>query len=151
MAEQDLRDAGVDAVLIVDSAAALTMKEQSVDLVIVGADRIARNGDTANKIGTYALAILAAHHGVPFYVAAPRSTFDLSAPSGAAIPIEERAAGEVASFANTRVAPDDAAAYNPAFDITPGHLITAFVTEYGVIRPPYAESIPDLELRPKLF
>jgi methylthioribose-1-phosphate isomerase len=146
----ELRDAGVDAVLIVDSAAALTMKEQSVDLVIVGADRIARNGDTANKIGTYALAILAAHHGLPFYVAAPRSTFDLSAPSGAAIPIEERAAGEVASFANTRVAPDDAAAYNPAFDITPGHLITAFVTEYGVIRPPYAESIPDLELRPKL-
>ena len=146
----ELRNAGVDAVLIVDSAAALTMKEQGIDLVIVGADRIARNGDTANKIGTYALAIIAAHHGVPFYVAAPRSTFDLSAPSGAAIPIEERAAGEVATFANARVAPDDAAAYNPAFDITPGHLITAFVTECGVIRPPYVESIPDLELRPKL-
>ncbi|MGC2405990.1 MAG: S-methyl-5-thioribose-1-phosphate isomerase [Candidatus Cybelea sp.] len=146
----ELRNAGVDAVLIVDSAAALTMKEQGIDLVIVGADRIARNGDTANKIGTYALAIIAAHHGVPFYVAAPRSTFDLSAPSGAAIPIEERAAGEVATFANARVAPDDAAAYNPAFDITPGHLITAFVTECGVIRPPYAESIPDLELRPRL-
>jgi methylthioribose-1-phosphate isomerase len=87
---------------------------------------------------------------VPFYVAAPRSTFDFSAASGAAIPIEERAAAEVGSFAGTPVAPDDAAAYNPAFDITPGHLVTAFITESGVIRPPYAESIPDLEFRPKI-
>ena len=91
----ELRQAGVEAVLIVDSAAAITMQERGIDLVIVGADRIAANGDTANKIGTYALAVLAAHHGIPFYVAAPRSTFDFSLRSGAAIPIEERSAEEV--------------------------------------------------------
>lgn len=142
----ELREAGVDAVLIVDAAAAVTMQRQHVDLVIVGADRIARNGDTANKIGTYALAILAAHHGIPFYVAAPRSTFDLTIQNGAAIPIEERAPGEVASFGSARIAPDDAAAYNPAFDVTPAHLIAAFVTECGVLRPPYGESIPQLEI-----
>lgn len=146
----ELRDAGVETVLIVDSAAAITMKERGVDLVIVGADRIARNGDTANKIGTYGLAILAAHHGVPFYVAAPRSTFDLAIAGGDAIPIEEREGEEVASFRGVRVAPEGAAAYNPAFDVTPGHLVTAFVTEYGVLRPPYAESIGDLEYRPSL-
>ncbi|HVN68808.1 MAG TPA: S-methyl-5-thioribose-1-phosphate isomerase [Candidatus Binatia bacterium] len=147
----ELRDAGVDVVLIVDSAAAIAMKEQRIDLVIVGADRIARNGDTANKIGTYGLAILAAHHGIPFYVAAPRTTFDLSIAGGAEIPIEERASDEVASFAGTRVAPDGAAVYNPAFDVTPGHLVTAFVTEYGIVRPPYAESVPDLEFRPRVL
>jgi methylthioribose-1-phosphate isomerase len=146
----ELRDAGVEAELIVDSAAAVTMKERGIDLVIVGADRIARNGDTANKIGTYGLAILAAHHGVPFYVAAPRSTFDLSIASGDAIPIEERGEAEVAAFRDVRVAPEGANAYNPAFDVTPAHLVTAFVTEYGVVRPPYAESIPDLEYRPGL-
>jgi len=144
----ELSMAGVEAVLMVDSAAAIAMKEQRIDLAIVGADRIARNGDTANKIGTYGLAILAAHHGIPFYVAAPRSTFDLRAESGAAIPIEERAADEVVSFAGARSAPDGAAAYNPAFDVTPGHLITAFITEYGILRPPYLESIPSLEFRP---
>ncbi len=144
----ELRNAGVDAVLIVDSAAAVTIKEQRIDLAIVGADRIARNGDVANKIGTYALAILAAHHGIPFYVAAPRSTFDRSIPSGAAIPIEERGADEVTSFAGARAAPDGAVVYNPAFDVTPGHLVTAFVTEYGVLRPPYLESLSSLEFRP---
>jgi methylthioribose-1-phosphate isomerase len=142
----ELREAGVDAVLIVDAAAAVTMQQQHVDLVIVGADRIARNGDTANKIGTYALAILAAHHGIPFYVAAPRSTFDLTIACGTAIPIEERAAVEVASFGSSRVAPDGAAVYNPAFDVTPAHLIAAFVTECGILRPPYGESIPQLEV-----
>jgi methylthioribose-1-phosphate isomerase len=147
----ELRDAGVDVTLIVDGAAAITMKEKSVDLVIVGADRVARNGDAANKIGTYGLAVLAAHHNIPFYVAAPRSTFDLSIASGADIPIEERASEEVASFAGTRVAPRDARAYNPAFDVTPGHLVTAFVTEYGIIAPPYVESIPSLEFRAKLI
>ncbi len=146
----ELRDAGVEAVLIVDSAAAITMKEQRIDLVIVGADRIARNGDTANKIGTYGLAILAAHHGIPFYVAAPRSTIDLSIAGGAAIPIEERAADEVSVFREVRVAPEGADAYNPAFDVTPGHLVTAFVTECGIVRPPYVESIPDLEFRPNV-
>ncbi len=144
----ELRNAGVDAVLIVDSAAAMAIKEQRIDLAIVGADRIALNGDVANKVGTYALAILAAHHGIPFYVAAPRSTFDASTPSGAAIPIEERGAEEVTSFAGARAAPDGAVAYNPAFDVTPGHLVTAFVTEYGILRPPYAESISSLEFRP---
>ncbi len=144
----ELQGAGVDAVLIVDSAAAVAIKEQRIDLAIVGADRIARNGDVANKVGTYALAILAAHHGIPFYVAAPRSTFDLTIPNGTAISIEERAADEVTSFAGARAAPDGAVVYNPAFDVTPGHLVTAFVTEYGILRPPYLESIPSLEFRP---
>jgi len=144
----ELQNAGVDAVLMADSAAAIAMARQGIDLVIVGADRIVRNGDTANKIGTYGLAILAAHHGIPFYVAAPRSTFDFSIPSGDQIPIEERAAEEITGFGGVRVAPEGAAVYNPAFDVTPGHLITALVTECGVVRPPYGESIPNLELRP---
>jgi len=147
----ELAQAGVEATLIVDSAAALVMARKNVDLVIVGADRIAMNGDTANKVGTYSLAIAAAHHGIPFYVAAPRSTFDFSLRSGADIPIEERPADEVTSYGGARIAPEGARAYNPAFDVTPGHLITAFVTEYGIIRPPYAESLPDLELRPNLI
>ncbi len=146
----ELRQAGVDTTLIVDAAAAITMKERGIDLVIVGADRIASNGDTANKIGTSALAILAAYHGIPFYVAAPRSTFDFSIRSGEQIPIEERAAGEVTAFREARVAPEETKVYNPAFDVTPGHLIAAFVTECGNIRPPYVESVPDLELRPSV-
>lgn len=145
----ELAQAGVDATLQVDGAAAIAMQRKAIDLVIVGADRIARNGDTANKIGTYGLAVLAAHHGIPFYVAAPRSTFDFSLESGTQIPIEERNAEEVTSFGGTRVAPEGAKVYNPAFDVTPGHLVTAFVTEYGVIRPPYAETIAALELRPR--
>lgn len=147
----ELSEAGVDTTLIVDGAAAMTMKEHGVDLVIVGADRIARNGDVANKIGTYGLAVLAAHHGIPFYVAAPRSTFDLTIESGAQIPIEQRSADEVAGFAGARAAPENAVVYNPAFDVTPGHLVTALVTEYGILRPPYLESIPDLDLRPRFI
>lgn len=146
----ELQRAGVEAVLLVDSAAAIAMRRQHIDLVIVGADRIAGNGDTANKIGTYALAVLAAHHGIPFYVAAPRSTFDFAIRDGDAIPIEERAEEEVTGFAGKRVAPEGARVYNPAFDVTPGHLITAFVTECGIVRPPYVESIPDLQLRPNV-
>jgi methylthioribose-1-phosphate isomerase len=146
----ELKRAGVDATLLVDSAAAIAMQRKQIDLVIVGADRVARNGDTANKIGTYALAILAAHHRIPMYVAAPRSTFDFSLRSGEEIPIEERAMDEVASFAGVRIAEEGAHAYNPAFDVTPGHLITAFITEYGVLRPPYAESIGSLADRPNL-
>jgi methylthioribose-1-phosphate isomerase len=146
----ELERAGVEATLIVDGAAAITMQRKNVDLVIVGADRIARNGDTANKVGTYSLAIAAAHHGIPFYVAAPRSTFDFTLASGVSIPIEERAADEVTCIAGARIAQEGARAYNPAFDVTPGHLITAFITEYGVLDPPFAESIPDLELRPNL-
>jgi methylthioribose-1-phosphate isomerase len=141
---------GVDAQLIVDSAAAISMRRHRIDLVIAGADRIARNGDAANKIGTYSLAVLAAHHGIPFYIAAPRSTFDFAIASGDAIPIEERPEEEVLGFAGARVAPHGARAYNPAFDVTPGHLITSFVTEYGIVKPPYAETIPDLELRPNV-
>jgi len=144
----ELTQAGVDAVLQPDSAAAIAMARKGIDFVIVGADRIVRNGDTANKIGTYGLAILAAHHGIPFYVAAPRSTFDPSIETGEAIPIEERSPDEVTGFGGVRVAPEGAAVYNPAFDVTPGRLITAFVTEYGILRPPYGESIPALELRP---
>lgn len=146
----ELQQAGVEATLLVDAAAAIAMQRKQIELVIVGADRIARNGDTANKIGTYGLAIAAAHHRIPFYVAAPRSTFDPALRSGDDIPIEERPAEEVASFGGVRVAQANAKAYNPAFDVTPGHLITAFITEYGVLRPPYAESVGDLELRPKL-
>lgn len=146
----ELEQAGVDATLIVDGAAAITMQRCGVDLVIVGADRICRNGDTANKVGTYGLAITAAHHGIPFYVAAPRSTFDFTLQSGAEIPIEERPADEVAAINGSRIAPEGARAYNPAFDVTPGHLVTAFITEYGIIRPPYAEEIPNLEYRPNL-
>jgi methylthioribose-1-phosphate isomerase len=140
----ELRSAGVPATLIVDSAAAIVLQRKNVHAVVVGADRIARNGDTANKIGTYGLAIAAAHHGVPFYVAAPRSTFDFSLASGEEIPIEERSPDEV------RVTPEDAV-YNPAFDVTPGHLIAAFVTEYGLIKPPYDESLVDLASRPSFL
>lgn len=144
----ELMHAGVDATLQVDAAAAIAMQRKGIDLVIVGADRIACNGDTANKIGTYGLAVLAAHHGIPFYVAAPRSTFDFSMRSGDAIHIEERKPEEVTSFGPTPVSMPDARVYNPAFDVTPGHLVTAFVTEYGVIRPPYLETVPALQNRP---
>ncbi|MBV9271851.1 MAG: S-methyl-5-thioribose-1-phosphate isomerase, partial [Candidatus Eremiobacteraeota bacterium] len=146
----ELTQAGVDATLIVDAAAAVTMQRKSVQLVIVGADRIARNGDTANKVGTYGVAIAAAHHGIPFYVAAPRSTFDFNIASGDEIPIEERAAAEVGAFGDARVAQPDARAYNPAFDITPANLITGFITEYGIVSAPYADAIPDLETRPAI-
>ncbi|MFN2528135.1 MAG: S-methyl-5-thioribose-1-phosphate isomerase [Candidatus Baltobacteraceae bacterium] len=144
----ELHRAGVEATLMVDSAAAIAMQRQKIDLIIVGADRIARNGDTANKIGTYGLAILAAHHGIPFYVAAPRSTFDFEMKSGAEIPIEERDATEVREFAGAPAAGEETPVYNPAFDVTPGHLVTAIVTEYGILRPPYGESIPALADRP---
>ncbi len=140
----ELREAGVPCTLIVDSAAAITMQRRGVAAVVVGADRIARNGDTANKIGTYGVAIAAAHHGIPFYVAAPRSTFDFDLATGAEIPIEERDADEI------RVAADDPV-YNPAFDVTPGRLIAGMITEYGVLRPPYDDSIADLQTRARLL
>jgi methylthioribose-1-phosphate isomerase len=136
----ELGAAGVPCTLIVDSAAAITMQRREIAAVVVGADRIARNGDTANKIGTYGVAIAAAYHSIPFYVAAPRSTFDFALASGDQIPIEERSADEV------RIAAGDAV-YNPAFDVTPGRLISGFITEYGVVREPYAETIAALALR----
>ncbi|MBI2933050.1 MAG: S-methyl-5-thioribose-1-phosphate isomerase [Planctomycetes bacterium] len=121
----------IPAYLIADGAAAATMREKKIDLVVTGADRIARNGDTANKIGTYALALAARAHRIPFYVAAPRSTFDFSIADGRRIPIEERAEAEVLT-----AAPRGARAYNPAFDVTPARLITAFVTDAGVFPKP---------------
>jgi len=138
----ELQQAGVRATLQVDGAAASAMARKEIDVVIVGADRIARNGDTANKIGTYGLAILAAYHKIPFYVAAPRTTFDGAIADGTQIAIEERRSEEVTSYAGTRAAPDDASVYNPAFDVTPAALIAGFVTEYGVIRPPYLGKLP---------
>jgi methylthioribose-1-phosphate isomerase len=113
------------------------MARGQVDLVVTGADRIAANGDTANKIGTYALAVLAKHHGVPFYVAAPSSTIDPSLPSGAGIPIEERDAAEVRRVGAQSTAPEASPVFNPAFDVTPATLISAIITERGVFRLPY--------------
>ncbi len=139
----ELHEAGVPCTLIVDSAAAITMHKRAVRAVVVGADRIARNGDTANKIGTYGVAIAASFHGIPFYVAAPRSTFDFALASGDLIPIEERAADEVRLASHHDV-------FNPAFDVTPGRLIAGFITEFGVVRAPYVEAIADLEYRPRL-
>jgi methylthioribose-1-phosphate isomerase len=133
----ELHEAGVPCTLIADSAAAITIQRKAIAAVVVGADRIAANGDTANKIGTYGVAIAAAYHGIPFYVAAPRSTIDFSLADGSGIPIEERSPDEI------RIAPNDDV-FNPAFDVTPAALIAGFVTEFGVIRPPYAQSIPDL-------
>ena len=144
----ELDHGGVPATLIADGAAAATMRAKHVAAVIVGADRIARNGDTANKIGTYGVAIAAAHHGIPFYVAAPRSTIDFELADGGGIEIEERAAAELRAVASAPTAPADVAVYNPAFDVTPGRLIAGIVTEFGVARPPYDESIPDLATRP---
>jgi len=128
---------GIPHRLIADVAAASVMARGEVDLVVTGADRIAANGDTANKIGTYALAVLARHHGVPFYVAAPYSTIDPTIPSGAHIPIEERDGGEVRRIGTHATAPDGSPVFNPAFDVTPATLISAIITERGVVRPPY--------------
>jgi methylthioribose-1-phosphate isomerase len=138
---------GIPATLVADAAAGSLMAADRVDCVIVGADRVAANGDVANKVGTYSLAVLAAHHGVPFYVAAPTSTIDLSCPDGSAIPVERRAAEEVAELAGTRVAPAGTAVENPAFDVTPAELVTAIVTEDGIARPPYHETLAALATR----
>jgi methylthioribose-1-phosphate isomerase len=131
----ELAAAGVHVTLICDSMAAQVMRSGRVDLVITGADRIAANGDTANKIGTYALAILARHHGLPFYVAAPSSTFDLETPDGSRIPIEQRPDQEITHGLGGPTAPRGVEAYNPAFDVTPAELISAIITEKGIIEP----------------
>ena len=117
------------------------MRRGQVDLVIVGADRIAANGDVANKIGTYTVAVLAHEHGVPFYVAAPTSTIDWEVPSGEAIPIEERSSDEVVRVGGERIVPEGVPALYPAFDVTPHELVTAIITEQGVARAPYADSL----------
>jgi methylthioribose-1-phosphate isomerase len=137
----ELAQAGVPCTLICDGMAAQVMKEGRVRLVIVGADRIAANGDTANKIGTYGVAVLARHHGVPFYVAAPSSTFDLTLADGSGVPIEQRDAREVTHGLGRQTAPEGVGVYNPAFDVTPAGLISGVVTERGVVRPVTAEAI----------
>jgi methylthioribose-1-phosphate isomerase len=133
----ELTQAGIPVTVLVDSAAASLMAARQVDLVIVGADRIAANGDVANKIGTYQLAIAAKHHGIPFYVAAPSSTVDPATPTGAAIHIEQRDGDEVRSIQGRATAPADVDVYNPAFDVTPASLISAIITDRGIHRPPY--------------
>jgi len=136
----ELREGGIPLTLITDNMVGHFLKKGDVGAIVVGADRIAANGDTANKIGTYQIAVLAREHGVPFYVAAPVSTFDLTIPSGEQIPIEERAADEVTHLRGVRIAPDVAVA-NPAFDVTPARLIAAIITERGVARAPYIDSL----------
>jgi len=137
----ELQQDGIDVTLITDSMAGHFFQQRKFDAVVVGADRIAANGDTANKIGTYTLAVLANAHGVPFYVAAPTSTIDVGTKSGEAIPIEERGATEVTEIGGTRIAPEGVAVRHPAFDVTPAKLITAIITDRGVLRPPFEESI----------
>ncbi len=140
----ELQQEGIPAKLIADGAAAHLMSVQKIDWVIVGADRIAANGDTANKIGTYALAVAAKRHGVKFMVVAPSGTFDLRCPNGAAIPIEERTARELTEFRGQAITPDGYEAFNPVFDVTPAELIDALVCERGTILQPTAEKIAKL-------
>jgi methylthioribose-1-phosphate isomerase len=135
-----IRD-GIPTTVITDNMAGAIMRTGDIDLVVVGADRIAANGDTANKIGTYSVAVLAREHSIPFYVAAPLSTIDLSTPDGSRIPIEERSAREVSHLAGSRLTPDGAMIRNPAFDVTPHPFITGIITERGICRPPYTESL----------
>lgn len=137
----------IPCTLITDNMAGHFMKAGRIQAVVVGADRIAANGDTANKIGTYAVAVLAHAHGIPFYVAAPLSTIDLGTPTGAGIPIEERSPAEVTDLNGCRLAPDQVRVENPAFDVTPNHLVSAIITEEGVARAPYGENLADLYRR----
>ncbi len=139
----ELQQLGVPMTLITDNMAGHFMNRGKVDLVVVGADRIASNGDVANKIGTYSLAVLARENGIPFYVAAPTSTIDLSLESGAEIPIEERSSAEVVEVSGTRIAPPGVTAAHPAFDVTPARLVTAIVTERGVLRAPYEQALAE--------
>jgi methylthioribose-1-phosphate isomerase len=135
---------GIDTTVITDNMSGAMMLGGEVDLVVVGADRIAANGDVANKIGTYTVAVLAKEHGIPFYVAAPISTIDLATPDGSTIPIEERSAKEVTHLGPTRLTPEAAHVRNPAFDVTPNRYVTAIITERGIARPPYSESLAEL-------
>lgn len=145
----ELFEDNIPVTLITDNMAAWTMKQKGINAVVVGADRIAANGDTANKIGTYGVALAAKAHGIPFYIAAPVSTFDFSIASGEEIPIEERASEEVKSFRSEQTAPTGVATFNPAFDVTPAELIAGIITEYGVIRAPYIENIKRLQEQSK--
>jgi methylthioribose-1-phosphate isomerase len=140
----ECRKMGVPVRVLCDNAAGWVLSQGGVSCIVVGADRIAGNGDVANKIGTYPLAVMAREHGVPFYVAAPVSTLDLSLESGRQIPIEQRASDEVTEPRGVRVAPEGVEALNPAFDVTPAALVAAIITDRGVARPPYRESLAAL-------
>lgn len=140
----ELKKEKIPATLITDNMAGFLMQQGKIDKIIVGADRITACGDAANKIGTYSLAVLASVHGIPFYIAAPFSTFDLSLSSGSNIPIEERSAEEVRCFRNLPTAPAGMSVYNPAFDVTPARYISAIITEKGILRKPYRQSIRNL-------
>ncbi|NOY58210.1 MAG: S-methyl-5-thioribose-1-phosphate isomerase [Calditrichaeota bacterium] len=141
----ELLEDGFDVTLICDNMAATVMKQGLVNAVIVGADRITRNGDVANKIGTYGLAVLARQHNIPFYVAAPLSTFDFDLANGDEIPIEERDPEEVRKFGSSLVAPEDVKVYNPAFDVTPNELVETIITEEGVFKKPFEQSLAELK------
>ncbi|TDA65335.1 MAG: S-methyl-5-thioribose-1-phosphate isomerase [Chloroflexi bacterium] len=140
----ELEQLGIPYKIIADGASGHVLRHCGVDAVTVGCDRIAANGDTANKIGTYNLAIVARAHRVPFYIVGPTSTIDLNTPDGAAIPIEERSAEEITKIGNEWIAPKGAPAYNPAFDITPAEYISAIITEQGIAYPPFARSLPEM-------
>ena len=133
----ELLQAGIDVTLICDNMAASLMRKKLIDFIFVGADRIATNGDTANKIGTYNLAVLAKYHGIPFYIVAPTSTIDKNIPDGEYIPIEERTPEEITRWGGRRIAPEQVKTYNPAFDVTPAALITGWITEEGLQKPPF--------------
>jgi methylthioribose-1-phosphate isomerase len=141
----ELRKDHIPVTVIADNMAATVLSQKKIDCVVVGTDRTAANGDVANKIGTYPLAVMARLHGVPFYVAAPLSSIDLSCPNGAAIPIEERSGSELTEFAGKLIAPKGVNTFNPAFDVTPAELVTAIITERGVAYPPYSESLRALK------
>lgn len=140
----ELMKAGIDVTVITDSTSGLLMQSRQIDMVIVGADRIAANGDTANKIGTYVLAVLARQHGIPFYVAAPTTTIDSNMRNGRNIPIEERSPREITHVGDVRIAPVGVQVFAPAFDVTPGEFITAIITEAGILKPPFLQSIAGL-------
>ncbi len=140
----ELMKDGIPTTVISDNMAGAIMRQGKIGAVVVGADRIAANGDVANKIGTYTVAVLAKEHGIPFYVAAPFSTIDLDTPDGAGIPIEQRSPREVTHMAGQQITPDGVGIENPAFDVTPHKYVTAIITERGVLRPPYAESLREL-------
>jgi methylthioribose-1-phosphate isomerase len=140
----ELMKDGIPTTLIADNMAGAMMRQGKIDAVIVGADRIAANGDVANKIGTYTVAVLAKEHGIPFYVAAPISTVDLNTPDGSGIPIEQRASTEVTHLAGRQIAPDDVRVENPAFDVTPHKYVAAIITERGVARDPFEQDLAKL-------
>lgn len=140
----ELMHAGINCTLICDNMAGMMMRQGKIDKIITGADRIARNGDAANKIGTYSVAVLAQHHGLPFYIAAPLSTFDTNIETGEEIPIEQRKEEEITCGFGKRTAPEGVPVYNPAFDVTPAGLIAGFITENGIASPPFDKSFREL-------